>query len=86
MALDWIGRFRIARNCLLQKLPGLHCVGDLNLRTPGRAHLTAIAIAIAWDFSRTAARAVADAIPLLAQAKTVTTAGANNIPFVLIFF
>ena len=29
------------------------------------------AIAIAWDFSRTAARAVADAIPLLERAKTV---------------
>ena len=28
-------------------------------------------IAIAWDFSRTAARAVADAIPLLERAKTV---------------
>jgi nucleotide-binding universal stress UspA family protein len=36
------------------------------------------AIAIAWDFSRTAARAVADAIPLLERAKTVRILCATN--------
>jgi len=36
------------------------------------------AIAIAWDFSRTAARAVADAIPLLERAKTVRILRAAN--------
>jgi len=36
------------------------------------------AIAIAWDFSRTAARAVADAIPLLERAKTVRILCAAN--------
>lgn len=36
-----------------------------------RTEIKLDAIAVAWDFSRTAARAVADAIPLLERAKTV---------------
>lgn len=40
-------------------------------------------IGVAWDFSRTAARAVADSLPLLQRAKTVrvvTVAGEKEIP------
>ena len=38
---------------------------------PSRTEAQLNSVAIAWDFSRTAARAVADAIPLLERAKTV---------------
>ena len=38
---------------------------------PSRLDAQLNSIAVAWDFSRTAARAVADAIPLLERAKTV---------------
>lgn len=41
---------------------------------PGRESLSLDRIGIAWDYSRPAARAVADALPLLKRAKTVKVA------------
>lgn len=45
---------------------------------PSQAEVGLDSIAIAWDFSRTAARAVADAIPLLQRAKTVRVVCVTN--------
>lgn len=45
---------------------------------PSRLDAQLNSIAVAWDFSRTAARAVADAIPLLERAKTVRVLCVTN--------
>lgn len=45
---------------------------------PSRTEAQLNSIAIAWDFSRTAARAVADAIPLMQRAKTVRVVCVTN--------